>query len=175
MDIEDTIIKTSNIMVLHGVNMDKIDLDESFDQKFMEHLVRAVPNLYSEIPKTFTDMTLWPKTSNLKCWECSENFISHPVFVPTNVYENENGFKTFDVCGNFCSWNCVVKYIEKTYPKHKHWDYMRYVRIVYKLMNGRSITKITPALDKTCMKQYCGNEGITCEEFRQKMNLLFDY
>lgn len=61
------------------------------------HCVQVANNDNSKI---FT-----PKPNNLNCWWCDENFDDVPAYI-VNYYRGE----TYYVFGNFCSFNCALKY-----------------------------------------------------------------
>ncbi len=179
MDFTDTLIKSSNIMVLKGVIMNNCDFDNIFDDKFMEDVQRAkqpIKTIYNDIPRIFKDLEQWPKSSNLKCWECSENFYTQPLFLPLNmrttgVSEDEHEFETH---GNFCSWGCLIKYVEEQYKKDKLKELIDLIKIIYRKFTGNIPIKINPAPSKTLMKQYCGNDGLSLEEFKERVNNVKD-
>lgn len=129
---------------------------------------------YKSLPREYSITTHWPQTSNCKCWYCDLNFSTVPIFVPTNFYINKSGNEEFTTEGNFCTFNCAQKYINLTYlgRNNNHETYTRLLRKLYFKFTGHNIKKIIESPDKTLMKQYCGENGITPTEYRIKINEL---
>lgn len=55
-----------------------------------------------------------PKITECKCWWCNETFNNLPAYI-VNYYANE----TYFVFGNFCSFNCSLKYNVKMLKDYK--------------------------------------------------------
>lgn len=120
---------------------------------------------YGEIPKRFNGVTNWPKTTNLLCWNCDRSVIGFPRFIPdsANVIK---GNDECDVIGNFDKWACAFAYANKYLPKHRYWDICANIRIFADKFPRSNDDPIgVPAPDKTKMKQYCGDSGLTSEEY----------
>ncbi len=126
---------------------------------------------YSELPKRFTSVEEWPKYTNLLCWECSRSISSYPKFIAKNP-SIVNGNDICDPEGVFHTWNCGMKFAESHYTKDKCWDLHTSTLIFAKKFPDFNKTKIPAALEKTKMKQYCGAEGITCEEYDELVDKL---
>ncbi|CAB4382044.1 unnamed protein product [Rhizophagus irregularis] len=43
------------------------------------------PTLFDTISSVFTEIGIWPKNTNVRCWACTLPFTGLPVFVPTNI------------------------------------------------------------------------------------------
>jgi hypothetical protein len=161
-----------NILYLRGIYIDDLkSTDDIFDRKFTSNDAAPVSKvIYQSIPEHFTNLTNWPKTTNLKCWQCDCTFNSIPVFVPTDMYHNRRGELVFDTHGNFCTFNCAQRYINLHYKGDPmKYDRDRALRILYKQYTGKKIDHIVPAPDKTQMQQYRGEHGISYKEFRDKI------
>lgn len=168
-----------NILFLRGVYIDDLkSQDEIFDRKFTSAEVQPVNKIiYQSIPEHFTTMQQWPRSTNLKCWECDCSFTSTPVFVPTDMYRNRKGELMFDTHGNFCTFNCAQKYIEEKFRNEpsKH-DKDKFLKILHGIFTGKKTDRIVPAPDKTLMQQYRGDGGISYKEFRDRIfELNADY
>jgi hypothetical protein len=53
----------------------------------------------------------WPNNTNLYCWYCCHAFTNAPVGIPERMNYNSNNEFTFELYGNFCSYNCAYKYL----------------------------------------------------------------
>lgn len=54
---------------------------------------------------------MWPSQTNYCCWHCCHPFSNVPAFLPQLTKTN-----TFELSGNFCSWNCVKAYAHHLNP-----------------------------------------------------------
>ena len=89
------------------------------------------------------------------------------------IRKNDLGCIEMGVYGNFCWFNCAQKWInEKCKIDGTHDDKTRMLKILYEMFTGNKIQKIVESEDKTVMKQFCGEHGITQQEYRDNMNLL---
>ncbi|SIP85951.1 Putative VV VLTF2-like transcription factor [Pacmanvirus A23] len=125
--------------------------------------------VYTEMPKKFTSVDSWPTFSNLKCWSCDQLPTSYPKFIPTNPEQDVNGNDICDPDGHFCEWNCAVRYVEKEYPKEQQSDAHKLICIFESKFSRRKREKILSAPSKTLMKAYCGKNGITPSQYREKI------
>ena len=116
---------------------------------------------------------MWVKSTNCKCWECTCIFAGPPVFIPLYIRKNESGETEIGVYGNFCWFNCAQKWInEKCKSDGTHDDRTRMLKILYKMFTGNRIQKIIEPEDKTIMQQFCGEQGITPQVYRERMTAL---
>jgi hypothetical protein len=169
--------KKSNLLILKGIFPADFTPGESVvvtkKAAHTEQSVKSEPTtVYSELPKCFRDVPSWPKSSNLKCWACDLLFTLYPKFVPMNPERDCDGNDICDALGNFCQWNCVVKYIRTVFPKDQQADMERLVCIFQEKFTGRRREKIPPSPDKTERKEYCGEKGLTVKQFRDKIEQL---
>ncbi len=159
--------KKTNLLILRGVfPRDFTASDNTVNQSKADYPV------YTKIPKKFVNVEGWPKISNLKCWNCDQIFQTYPKFVPMNPERDKDGNDVCDSIGNFCEWNCVVRYINEKYSYNEQWDLLKLVCVFAAKFTGRRREKIMPSPDKTEMKQYCGEEGITPKQYREKMEQI---
>jgi|SRR3989344_5798566 len=174
------------ILFLKGIKLsDLTTIEDMFDEKLMgnvcimeriqhnNHQDDTSSILYKSNPNTFTSYKTWVKNSNCKCWECTCMFNESPVFIPLYIRKNDLGCIEMGVYGNFCWFNCAQKWInEKCKIDGTHDDKTRMLKILYEMFTGNKIQKIVESEDKTVMKQFCGEHGITQQEYRDNMNLL---
>jgi hypothetical protein len=161
--------KSLNIITLRGVNLKEL-IASTTTQKVVE-------KKYTEIPKQFTSVDNWPKSSNLKCWECDLIGDSYPRFIPiypqyrTPNEPNEQNQPICDVLGHFDDWSCVARYIVREYPRNKA-DMLAAICIFEALFSGHKKDKIMPCLSKTKMQDYCGESGLTIEQYKKQRNMI---
>jgi hypothetical protein len=100
-----------------------------------------------------------PQKTNLKCWQCDYKFDTLPCYLP-NSYKNNK----FYVYGNFCSFNCALKYNNSGKK-----DYMTNTRnallhkLKYKITEDDS--PIVEAQDRELLESKGGKMGI--DEYRR--------
>lgn len=171
--------RRANILFLKGVYLDNLkNADDIFDRKFTgQEAAPASRIIYQSLPEQFTTLEAWPKSTNLKCWECDCTFSTVPVPCAVDMYHNKNGQTVYDVYGNFCTFNCAQKHInEKFKGDATKYDKDRFLRALYKIFTGKKIDHIVSSPDKTRMQQYCGERGWTYREFRDKIyEITSDY
>lgn len=170
----DLTLKKTNLLILKGVfpgdffNFDTIYLA----QKTPGEPKNEHATIYTKIPKVFVNVDNWPKVSNLKCWNCDQILQSYPRFLPVNPERDKEGNEICDTVGNFCEWNCVVRYAMEKYSGERLWDILKLTNIIAAKFTGRRREKILPSPEKTIMKQYCGDEGITPKQYKEKIDQL---
>jgi hypothetical protein len=120
--------------------------------------------VYDSIPKKFSSLSTWPRHSNLHCWSCGRKFSSRPCFIPLNP-EIIAHMTIYDVLGNFCRWNCVVRHVRKIYPAEYAWDIECSIRKLYKLYHDVDVEQVVPSPDPYVMNFYCGDDGISSEDY----------
>jgi hypothetical protein len=153
--------------------------DLMFDNKFMTSAVTDVATddvngtteFNYSIPQTFTSPKLWIKSTGLKCWNCDRFFKNPPLFIVEDV-ANIDSVRTITTIGNFCTDNCAISYINANYKGTERDDKTKYQIMLARERTGKNITIIKPAPPKTIMKAYCGSNGITPEEYEQRLNEL---
>lgn len=165
----------SNLLVLKGLRpedfAEKISI---YDSKApVKSDFPAQIQSYTDIPSKFTSAVEWAKIcSNRQCWECGLTPVTYPKFVPENP-RVEGGGDVCDVRTHFCEWTCVARYINREYPKDRIADIMQTVCLFESKFSGRLRTVIPEALSCTLMKPYCGNNGLTVAQFREKNAAIF--
>ena len=53
---------------------------------------------------------IWPNSTSLLCWHCCHTFLTPPVGIPQSI-EVKSGIPTYEMYGNFCSFNCAMAYL----------------------------------------------------------------
>jgi hypothetical protein len=164
--VMDLIPVKTNLLVLRGVYPDDMKA-----QTVVETPVHVVSH-YTSLPKRFESADSWPKTSNLKCWECDQVPTDYPKFIPRDPELDAAGGMACDVYGHFCEWNCAVSFIEKEYPREQRWDSLQNLYIFEGAFSGSRKGKILRAPPKYIMQEYCGAAGITQQQYRDKITAL---
>lgn len=168
--------KRTNLLILRGVYpKDFAPIDSIYEKSSSTDVtqVKLEPIVvYTEIPKRFISVESWPNFSNLKCWECDQLPASYPKFIPVNPERDKDGNDVCETHGHFCEWNCAVRFVAKEFPKEQQWDTLQSICLFESKFSGKRREKIIAAPSKTCMKQYCGNSGITPKQYREKMAML---
>lgn len=140
----------SRIIFLRGVFLADC---ETINDKFRKHVMSDVgekietQQSYDIIPKVFTSLDSWPKSTNIKCWFCTLTFSTRPVFVPGRDIKQVNG--------NFCWFNCAAAWINLQ-PENVQWEMREQLKELYYIFTGKRVNVILPAHAKTEMKEYGG-------------------
>jgi hypothetical protein len=151
--------KKSAILIIKGLTFEELNAVEQIiikeENKFK----------YNTIPKEFKSVEEWPKYTNLLCWHCDRTVIGYPKFIPKNpTIINKND--TCEIIGNFDRWECAVAYAYKEFSKEVYFDTLMNIKIFATKFHP-NIKTILPAPSKTLMKQYCGDSGITAEQYEE--------
>ena len=166
--------KISYLLRFDGVCLDDLKITTSMNFLVDKTKQTEPITFYTKIPNKFTSVDSWPTSSTFKCWECDLLPLSYPKFIPKNPTFCENGEDSCDPYGHFCEWNCAVRYVENNseFNTANRWDYLESIRLFESKFTGVLRQKILPSPPKTIMKQYCGDKGLTVEEYRTKINTL---
>ena len=167
----DRTTKKTNLLIIRGVFPK--DFTSGTVQKIKPQFDdRKIIPVYTVIPKRFTGVAKWPTSSNLKCWTCDRLFSGYPRFLPSNPERTATGDDYCDAEGNFHSWNCVASWIESKLPRAQQWDANRLICLFESKFTGRMREKILPSTDKTKRKEYCGDHGLTMEQYDASIDKL---
>lgn len=161
------ICKQNNLVVIHGIVMADLDLIQTHAPQVHDNSM-----MYDCIPDKFISVELWPKSTNLKCWQCDAIPDSYPKFIPINPEKTINGEDTCGVKGNFCEWNCAIDYVMcRVYGDERN-DTLKLISLFEYKFSGRYRIKIPPSPPKTLMKNYCGANGITRAEWIARLKKI---
>lgn len=95
-----------------------------------------------------------PKNNNLSCWWCDHPFDNIPVYIPDSYKEGN-----YYVFGNFCSFNCALRYNKEQYKDYKSNTRTSLLHnFKYKLTGDD--TPIKPADDRELLKSKGGKMDI---------------
>lgn len=156
----------------------------------------STDTFYSSIPGVFLNMDTWTKKTNLLCWYCSRGFDTFPWFIPngvitvyvdidnvdsngnpkiyTNPGEIEWSVKTVPrpalrPYGNFCTSICANSYMHTIKDKsviNIEDSKQQLLSLHNKILGLRDISiPIKPFW--IIIKKYCGNNGVSEEQYYQ--------
>ena len=173
-----------NILRLVGVKLDQYQsIEAAAEERLVEGAGDAAPQPpdavqpFDKIPRVFTGLEDWPRHTNLRCWQCDFSFDDRPKFVPTFVREvgGADGGRGLEigVLGNMCTFACAELWIREKnmLGLEQRWRAQDNLTFVYFLFTGRPIARISPALNKTDMRQYGGGD-LDADTFCRKMREL---
>jgi len=131
-------------------------------------ITQSIVNLpiYDSIPSIYNGLERWPISTNLRCWECSLQFDNRPCFIPTNP-RRIGKTDTYDVYGNFCKWQCAIKYAKSNISPNNLWFTIKYIGLLCKSWYNINITDIPDATDKIELAEYCGPHGMDKDSFKK--------
>jgi len=130
---------------------------------------------YDKIPRYFSDLATWQKTTNLRCWWCTLQFSSLPLFMPERFYEAD-GHQRIDVVGVFCSFPCLVGHVYQLHKadKTRRQQAVSHVKRLFKIITGKTMYYMDPAPDKAKLNIYGGPMNIDeyVSELRKMENMF---
>lgn len=164
-------IKSAYILIVEGIYLDEIIKHANKDKTIGE------PDVDDEslrpIPATFETVADWPKNTRLHCWACAEKCDDYPRFIPSAPRRISDVLVKYDTHGVFCTWNCAIWYAYRIYQRDEFCNiesHMLTVRAKFEPDHQSRI--ILPSPDKTIMRKYCGNGGISAETYKEKIRQL---
>lgn len=135
--------------------------------------VRPIMPKYIALPKFFKTVEDWPQQSNLKCWHCNRTPKSTPKFIPMQPIITADNSTIYPVHGHFDTWNCAVAYaIYHSTSASNRKDSLQLIVEVEFIFSGVKKYKIEEAPSPTEMIEYCGNGGITEDEYGEKIDQI---
>lgn len=172
-------------------------VDDIFESKFTETLqdddvmvkyeVKET-TLYRTPPEYFTNISEWPHNSDLDCSYCSL-IISEIPFPEIEKISMIEPFKAQTVKRYFCDALCCRSFLDREYTGQKLHDKVKFMKLIYdkclryecaaQIMDEKNkektattlsmskIVNIPQAPDKTMMKKFSGDKGITPDEYRE--------
>jgi hypothetical protein len=105
-----------------------------------------------------------PKKTNVRCWWCDENFDNLPSYI-VNVRKNGCDY----IFGNFCSFNCGIKYNFKMLNDSAVWTRHALTLNLKARVTGDN-SPIKPAFARELLKSKGGK--YTIEEFREGFTVM---
>jgi hypothetical protein len=167
------VTKKANILVLPGIKKeDFISIDDLFENRLLQTVgesdfsVENTTFMYDKIPLKFYNVALWPKSTNLKCWNCTRKFNTMPLFIPSRILSDDLGEEYFDVKGNFCTINCAYSYAH-IFKESDSVDVHSRLLLLYEKMFNTRIIKIPLSPNKEELIEYGGL--LTGEEYEKEI------
>ena len=185
-------------ILLRGIFIENINnYKEEEDNNYINTIVEDNKNFWDELEKTYEIQENKKETTDLACWSCSLFFEDKawgiPIFTNNDIinerseeYHIHNNTldstsrlekKITFYYGNFCSICCAMRYLLESIelPSNYKQIYKNLLYYTYEKVVGHRITYIPPAHPKTKMKIYCGKDGWSEEEYREKNRILEKY
>ena len=103
----------------------------------------------------------WPKSTNVKCWWCRNEFPGIPFCIPKYYSDITEKFKVY---GCFCSPNCALAYNPDQSLDHLIFFLAKEINKIVTDGEERLLEKIKPAPHWKTLKEYGG--VLTIDEFR---------
>lgn len=157
------------ILILRGVTYDNLFQYEDFDEEVTPILATA----YDKLPAIFSATTPWPRMSNLECINCGCVTARIPCFEPMSC-KVVDGVQQFGVGAAACSPFCEVSYaISSSATQSQRDSKLTMIRAKTRVMIGKSLTHIRPALPKTLLAKHGGT--LDDFDYQKKLMGLGDY
>lgn len=96
---------------------------------------------------------------SLICWNCSKKLNNNTISIP---HDYINGI--FYTNGNFCTYNCGMRYIIDNYSGNELWTRVSLLNMYY-TMNTNDNKKLKPSPNKKMLKVFGGN--LSYEEYHK--------
>lgn len=119
---------------------------------------------YTEMPKRFTGVADWIRSSNLLCWRCSLTHTNIPMFIPLNTTSDGHA----DVHGHFCDTGCSSAYARLHFPRDQVPDILEAIARLEAKFTGKRRQIMVANPPPTEMRAYCGNSGLTEVQWHEK-------
>lgn len=164
----------SNILFLPKIKKeDFISIDDVFENRLLTNANNIdtpyvqIEDSYDKIPTRFYNIAKWISSTNIRCWNCARKFHSVPMFIPSRILYDEEGFEYMDVIGNFCTINCAYTYSLKSYKESDAVDCHARLLLLYEMIYKQRILKIPQSPHKEEMLEFGGE--LTSEEYEKEI------
>lgn len=126
----------------YKINKTKVEVKDALDNSdiklsFLQNCDLKMfekSGIYIKLPKIFSTIEEWPKTTNLFCWYCDKQFKTIPIFIPTNVAKINEVHK-INTKGCFCSFSCASSFIEFNTDPCEKTNQEIMLRYIFKIFN----------------------------------------
>ena len=158
------------ILFLPGVFKKDCKIEDFFVNKLLINNAFE-QSKYNKLVVTFTNIENYPTSTNLLCWSCTRSFKTRPYFEPQQISQTVASKTTISAKGNFCSPNCVIRYIQVyTKDMSERKNKIEMLKIVCELFTGKKPLEIMAAPPHTDMVQYGGN--LSLYEYQKELEKL---
>lgn len=136
-----------NVLFFSGVFPARYDFDTLFTNQLMDSLresefgdtfVNDVPEAFDKIPDRFISAESWPRTTNLRCRQCTRLFKTRPLTMITHINNEGNTITDMrtDKC-TYCSGDCVATHINTHVLDEKtRWTRHKMFSMFYRKLTG---------------------------------------
>lgn len=174
MNSEILILK--DILIYDLETIENIQKEENDVYDYSNDEIDNNPNI-NNIPKKFTSLKTWPRTTEIRCWYCSCNFDTIPIFIPSSINQITNDEEEYNICvhGCFCSFNCAKSYIIYKYEKlEEQLEKEKMLCYLFNIFNNIRVSFIIQSVNKYKLVFYGGNMCINKfkKENEKRTNLL---
>lgn len=159
-----TISNPINILHLEGITYKDILKLQEFSNKLVfeedtDNNISIDNTDYEKIPRYFTSVRDWKKSTNLSCVNCTLTIGNIPVPVCLNSeYHNNGKNMRYLVSCLFCSFNCAYAHICTNYINDPNKNkYINILKEIYYLFYSKRISVIQPSPNKLILKHYGGS------------------
>lgn len=121
--------KEPNILFLRNISK---NVSESSIKKIEDINEDLISNIVINKYKQFTNIKNWEMNDD-ECWQCNSLFNTLPIFYIINMNYTATEI-IYDTDGNFCSLECMNKYIKKKFNIFNDFDIFQSVDTVKKLL-----------------------------------------
>ena len=112
---------------------------------------------------------VWPRTTNVCCWHCTEPFDTTPVSVPKTELPGDDGY-VYVIYGVFCSGNCGARWIVNHHSYDRQHILLRFKKLLIDVFQCPAIDvfnmKLAPEQPFVALTKFGG--PWTIEQFREK-------
>jgi hypothetical protein len=135
------------VIFFSGVFPDRYDFDRLFTDQLMDSLreseygdnvVSDIPESFDKIPEKFVSAETWPRTTNLRCRQCTRLFKTRPLTMITHI--SNEGSIIMDMRTNkcaYCSGDCVATHINACVLDEKtRWTRHKMFSMFYRKLTG---------------------------------------
>lgn len=135
-----------DVLFFSGVFPVRYDFDQIFTNQLMDSLRESeycdnnssMPEEFDKISDRFVSSDTWPRTTNLRCRQCTRLFKSRPLTMITHI--NNEGHTITDMrtdrCA-YCSGDCVATYINNHVLDEKtRWSRHKMFSMFYRKLTG---------------------------------------
>lgn len=169
----------SNIMFLRGVYMKNCrDVGDIMSERLAEMVMNStqptrgeIRSKHTPLPRSFTSIDKWPKSTNFMCCECGCSFPWEPVFIPTSIQMSGTKVGQYGPIKReyvFCGFVCAGMFADNMYSNS--WEKRELLKLLHQVMTGVKIIDIPTGPHRTAMVQYGGH--MTIRDFQHKNRQL---
>ena len=114
---------------------------------------------FDKIPEYFISPVEWPKSMNIRCWQCHRFFKTTPRTTITHIENAGLEIVRMKTHGVMCSFDHAMQYIDLHFPEKRiNWERKKMLSILYTKMTGEPPPTVWPHVEPPfAMIQYGGD------------------